>query len=177
MSRLIRGAGLTAVAYGLLLSAAVTPAWAQKSGGGGGGGGSKVATTTILVPLVGPYYSTGVSGAASLTFDATQTSRSMLVSVNGVNMPDGAILHVELRSDGLVQPTSYYPIYLPQTVADLTLAGGSVSASLDTAAGDHVPLFGTFGTISVSAHAPDGTFLGYVVSGSYSSGKKQGGKP
>ena len=83
---------------GLALALAGAARLAQKSGGGGGGsevvgvgadggggGGTKVTTTTVPVTLFGSYYGPGGSGStvakgsASVTFDASQTSRSVIV--------------------------------------------------------------------------------------------------
>jgi hypothetical protein len=173
---------------GLILGAMVTPAWAQKGGSGsgggsgGGGGGNKVATTTVTVPLFGTYYgpggsgSTVATGSATLTFDATQTVRSMTLSVTNVQLPDGMIMHCVITDNGLTQPTAYYPIDVPQLIADVPLSAGKASVSGSTANGDKVPLFGTLGSITVDAINPvTGQDLGIVVSGSFNLTTAKGG--
>jgi hypothetical protein len=110
---------VVAVLCGLIVGAAASPAWAQKSGGGGGGGSgggggaSKPTTTTVTIPLFGTYYgpggsgSTVATGSATLTYDSTQTLRSMTVSVSNVHLPDGMIMHCVITDNGLTQPTAY----------------------------------------------------------------------
>jgi hypothetical protein len=183
MISLFREVGRAATLGAILLAASAAPAWAQKGGGGGGGGGgTRVTTTTVTVPLFGSYYGVGGSGStvstgnATLTYDATQTSRSMTLSVSNVHLPDGMIMHCVITDNGLTQPTSYYPIDVPQLVGDLSLGAGQASVSGSTANGDNVPLFGTIGTITVYAINPvTGQNLGLVVSGSFNLVTQKGG--
>ena len=184
-----RPAGMAAILCGLILGAAASPALAQKSGGssaggGGGGGGSKVTTTTVTVPLFGSYYGVGGSGStvstgsATLTYDATQTLRSMTLSVSNVHLLDGMIMHCVIRDNGLTAPTAYYPIYVPQLIANLPLSAGQATVSGSTANGDNVPLFGTLGSITVNAIDPvTGRDLGLVVSGGFNLTTAKGGRP
>jgi hypothetical protein len=65
---------------------------------------------------VGGSGSTVSTGSATLTYDATQTLRSMSLSVSNVHLPDGMIMHCMITDNGLTQPTSYYPIDVPQLV-------------------------------------------------------------
>ena len=139
-------------------------------------------TTTVTVPLFGTYYGVGGSGStvatgsATLTYDATQTLRSMTLSVSNVHLPDGMIMHCVITDNGLTQPTAYYPIDVPQPFADLSLSAGSASVSGSTANGDNVPLFGTVGSITVNAINPvTGQNVGLVVSGSFVLTTQKGG--
>ena len=145
MVRTLRGSMLAMAVCGLALSLSGTPAWAQKGGsggggggggavavgGGGGGGGVKVTTTTVPVTLFGSYYGIGGSGStvakgsASLTFDASQTSRSFTVSVSNVNLPDGMIMHVDFLDDGLTEPGVYYPVWVTQPAGEEFLSLGA----------------------------------------------------
>jgi hypothetical protein len=184
MFKMLRWAIMTAALSGAMLPASNSTAWAQKGGGGGGGGGggTKVTTTTVAVPLLGGYYGVGGSGStvstgsATLTYDATQTLRSMTLSVGNVHLPDGMIMHCVITDNGLTQPTSYYPIDVPQLVGDLSLGAGQASVSGSTANGDKVPLFGTIGSITVYAINPvTGQNLGLVVSGSFNLTSPKGG--
>jgi hypothetical protein len=141
-----------------------------------------VTTTTVTVTLFGTYYGPGGSGStvptgsATLTYDATQTLRSMTLSVNNVNLPDGMIMHCVITDNGLTQPTTYYPIDVPQLIGDLSLSAGRASVSGSTANGDNVPLFATVGTITVDAINPvTGQNIGLVVSGSYTLTTAKGG--
>ena len=125
------------------------------------------------------------TGSASISFDSTQTLRSMSVTVSSLNLPDGTQLHVDLSSNGLFQPTAYYPVWATQAAGSLTLVGHSVSESISTADGLAVPLFGTAGQIVITAYSANGARLGTVLSGSYSllatggggGGGKSGGQP
>lgn len=189
MSAIIRRAGLNALIVGLSLTLAVAPAMAQKvrgksatGGGGGGGGGSKITLTTVTVPLAGGYYgiggsgSTVATGSVTMTFDTTQTARSMSLSASNVHLPDGTILHCVITDNGLTQPTLYYPVDVPQLIANLPLSAGHASITGSTANGDNVPLFGTIGSITVRAVDPvTGRDLGLVLSGFYNLGLKKGG--
>jgi len=177
----------TAALCGLARTAAAGPALAQKSGGArSGGGGSTVLTQTVPVTLLGGYYGVGGSGStvatgsATLTFDATQTFRSMSVTAGNVNLPDGSRLHVDLASNAVYQATAYYPIWATQAAGSLSLAGHSASESISTADGLSVPLFGTARRIVVTAYSAQGVNLGTVLTGSYSliaKGNKPGGRP
>jgi hypothetical protein len=182
-----RRGSMAAVVCGLALSMTTGQAWAQKSGGtsSGGGGGKAPLTQTIAVPLLGGYYGVGGSGStvatgsASLTFDSTQTLRTMSVTAGNVQLPDGTQLHVDLSSDAVYQATAYYPIWATQSAGSLTLAGYGASESISTADGLSVPLFGTAGRIVITAYSADGRLLGTVLSGTYSTvkGNKPGGRP
>ena len=126
------------------------------------------------VTLFGSYYGIGGSGStvakgsASLTFDASQTSRSFTVSVSNVNLPDGMIMHVDFLDNGLTEPGVYYPVWVTQPAGDEFLSLGAATITLSTANGDSVPLFGSVGSIIVSAIDPiTGFNYGTVVSGSY----------
>jgi hypothetical protein len=141
-----------------------------------------VTTTTVTVPLFGSYYGPGGSGStvatgtATITYDSTQTLRSMTLSVSNVHLPDGMILHCVITDNGLTQPTTYYPIDVPQLIGDIPLSAGQASVSGSTANGDNVPLFGTIGSITVDAINPTtGQDLGLVVSGSYNLTAPKGG--
>ena len=160
-----RPAGMAAILCGLILGAAASPALAQKSGGssaggGGGGGGSKVTTTTVTVPLFGSYYGVGGSGStvstgsATLTYDATQTLRSMTLSVSNVHLLDGMIMHCVIRDNGLTAPTAYYPIYVPQLIANLPLSAGQATVS-----GSTLTLTGTGTVVVRAAQAGNSNFL------------------
>jgi hypothetical protein len=189
-----RELGHTAVLGAILLAALAAPAWAQKGGGGGGGGGggassggggggsTKVTTTIVTVPLFGTYYGVGGSGStvatgsATLTYDVTQTLRSMTLAVSNVQLADGVIMHCVITDNGLTQPTTYYPINAPQLVGDLSLSAGQASVSGSTANGNNVLLFGTIGSITVVAINPvTGQNLGLVVSGSFNLISPKGG--
>lgn len=191
----LRSVGMTVV-FGLALGVAASPALAQKSsatrsstssgGGGGGGGGTAVVTQTIPVTLFGSYYGVGGSGStvatgsATLTFDSTQTLRSMSVTASNVNLPDGTQLHVDLSSNAVFQATAYYPIWATQAAGSITLAVHGATESISTANGLSVPLFGTAGQIVITAYSANGTRLGTVLSGSYSllaNGNRPGGHP
>lgn len=191
MNAMIQRVGLSALIVGLSLSLAGAPAMAAKvrgksatggGGTGGGGGGSKITLTTVTVPLAGGYYgiggsgSTVATGSVTMTFDATQTSRSMSLSASNVHLPDGTILHCVITDNGLTQPTLYYPVDVPQLIANLPLSAGHASITGSTANGDNVPLFGTIGSITVRAVDPvTGHDLGLVLSGFYNLGLKKGG--
>jgi hypothetical protein len=193
MPSLLHRVGTAAVLTGLILACLAAPARAQKSGGGntgggsaggaaGGSGGTKVLTTTVVVPLFGGYYGVGGSGStvatgsATLTYDAAQTLRSMTVSVSNVHLSDGMIMHCMIRDNGLTQPTAYYPIWVDQLIADLPLSAGQASVSGSTVNGDNVPLFGSAGTITVTAVDPStGASYGLVVSGSFNVRAQKGG--
>jgi hypothetical protein len=128
----------------------------------------------VPVTLFGSYYGPGGSGStvakgsASLTFDASQANRSVTVSVRNVNLPDGVIMHVDFLDNGLTEPGVYYPVWVTQPAGDELLSLGAATLGLSTANGDSVPLFGTVGSIIVSAIDPvTGFNYGTVVSGSY----------
>jgi hypothetical protein len=136
----------------------------------------------VAVPLLGSYYGPGGSGStvatgtATLTYDATQTLRSMTLSVSNVHLPDGMIMHSLITDNGLTQPTTYYPVDVPQLIGDLPLSAGQASVSGSTANGDNVPLFGTTGSITVNAINPvTGQDLGVVVSGFFNLTTAKGG--
>lgn len=195
----LRNAGLAAIFCGLILAASDASAAGKKpragitrSGGStststtskpGGGGGNAVATTTLNITLFGGYYGAGGSGStvatglATLTYDATQTTRSVTVTAANVNLPDGTLIHFTFADNGLTSPTAYYPIWANQHAGDAHLASGKATLVLNTAAGDAVPLLGTAGTITVTATNSSGVPLGTVVSGSYSTLPRQGGRP
>jgi hypothetical protein len=85
-------------------------------------------------------------------------------------------MHCVITDNGLTQPTTYYPIDVPQLIGDLSLSAGRASVSGSTANGDNVPLFGTVGTITVDAINPvTGQDIGLVVSGSYTLATSKGG--
>ena len=164
----------TAAICGILTT---TTASAQKSGGSsstGGGGGSASKRTTKSIPLLYSYYN-GVAGLgsavptglATLTFDATQTSRSLSVTITNVNLPDGTIIHFEMADNAFMIPTAYYPIYLPQSAGDVHLVGGTASLSIDTANGDAVPVIGTIGSVTVHAIDNFGNNRGTLGTASY----------
>lgn len=176
----------TGLVFGLSLILTNATALAQKSGGGGGGGGaSKVTTTTVSVPLFGSYYGPGGSGSTvptgsvTLTFDATQTLRSMSLSASNVHLPNGTIMHCVITDNGLTEPGFYYPVDVPQLIANLSLSAGQASISGSTANGDKVPLFGTVGSITVNAiNSVTGQDMGVVLSGFYNltTARKGGGR-
>ena len=107
------------------------------------------------MPLFGSYYgpggsgSTVATGSATLTYDASQTLRSMKVAVSNVHLPDGMIMRCVITDNGLTEPGPYYPVEVPQLIGNPILAAGKASISGSTANGDNVPLFGTVGTITV----------------------------
>jgi hypothetical protein len=136
----------------------------------------------VAVTLFGSYYGPGGSGStvakgsASLSFDASQTNRSISVSVSNVNLPDGMIMHVDFLDDGLTEPGPYYPVWVIQPAGDELLLLGAATLNLSTSNGDSVPLFGTVGSIIVSAIDPvTGFNYGNVVSGSYNLTTIKGG--
>ncbi len=168
---------------------ATTAALAQKStdpSSGGGGGGTKTTTptTTLTVNLYGSYYGIGSGGSlpptglATLTYDATGTSRSLTVSVSNVNLPNGTIIHFEMVDNALTVPTAYYPIWSAQPAGNVYLIGGKASLSIDTANGDAVPLIGTVGSVNVHAVDNHGNDRGTIVTGGYNLvATRKGGRP
>ena len=121
----------------------------------------------------------GTMGSVTVTYDATQTSRSVLVSVSNVNLPDGSILNVIFTDNGLTTSTTYYgtafvTTWVPQVAGVIVIHGGSGSLSISTANGDAVPLFGNAGQISVNTVDDFGNSLANVLFGSYA---PNGNKP
>src|SRR5262245_10824315 len=115
-------------------------------------------------------------GQATLTYDSTQTKRTLSITIANLQLPDGDLIEGILQSDGLVDFTGYYPSWVPQSAGIMVVKAGKAAITLSTAKGDDVPLFGANGNITLSAWTPHGVELGFVASGSYpTKGGKRGG--
>src|SRR5262249_37839993 len=121
----------------------------------------------------GSYYrpggsgSTVATGSATLTYAASQTPRSMTVTVRNVHLPDGLIMRSVITENARTAPGPHYPTEAPPLIGDPTLIAGNATVSGSTGNGDNVPVFGTIGFITVHAINPvTGQDLGLVVSGS-----------
>jgi hypothetical protein len=168
---------------GLVLALSAPAAHAQKggAGGGGGGGGMKSNSFSVIGSIWSPA-SNGLkapSGTATLTYDATQTTRSVSVNLGNVYLPDGTVLNVVFY-DVIVVGTYYTtPIYsfVPHEVGRMVVSGGTARLSISTANGDDVPLFGPNGQVDVYMLDDAGNNTFDIAYGSYLTGGGNPGHP
>lgn len=95
-------------------------------------------------------------GNVTLSYDDTQTTRSISVNLRNTVLPDGTLLNVVFYDVIItyVDPDgSYYPVpvtrYVPHPVGPMVVYGGTASMSVSTADDDDVPNFGPQSQIDV----------------------------
>jgi hypothetical protein len=162
MPFMLRGGGAVALC-GLILGSAGTTPVALGSGGGGGGGLNSV-TVTLSQPGAGNI---GPRGSAVLTFDATQTNRSVAIQLTNVHLPNGTVLSVVFTDNGLILPNFAWAHQLAGT---MVVINGTASGFISTANGDAVPVFGTNGEIDVNVLPGPGVSAGLYMDGVYAFG-------
>jgi hypothetical protein len=148
--RILEPAGMTTIALG--------------SGGGGGGGGLSSVTVALSQPGAGNI---GPRGAAVLTFDATQTNRSVGIQLSNVHLPNGTVLNVVFTDNGLILPNF---MWANQLAGVMVVSNGTASGFISTANGDNVPVFGTNGEITVNVLPGPGVTAGLYMTGVYAFG-------
>jgi len=178
------GLAVLALGVAILLSPArgyASGGSTSSGGGGGGGGGSTTLLQTITFPIQGAYYGVGGSGSTvpsgtvSISFDSTQTTRVISMTITKLALPDGSVISGVMLTNGLVDLTGYYPVYMPQDAGNMIVSAGKATATFSTANGAAVPLFGTTGNITFNAYRADGTPIGFVGMGFYPANGGGGG--
>jgi hypothetical protein len=151
------------VLCGLILGSANTTPAALGAGGGGGGGLNSV-TVALSQPGAGNI---GPRGSAVLTFDATQVNRSVAIQLTNVHLPNGTVLNVVFTDNGLILPNFAWANQLAGT---MVVVNGTASGFISTANGDHVPVLGTNGEISLNVLPGPGVSSGLYMDGVYAFG-------
>jgi hypothetical protein len=81
-----------------------------------------------------------------LTFNATQTTRSVSIQLTNVHLPNGTVLSVVFTDNGLIVGN----VWANQPAGTMVVSNGTASGFISTANGDPVPVFGTNGEITVN---------------------------
>jgi hypothetical protein len=185
MTGAFRSQARIALLGGLLLALSAPAANAQRGGGAGGGGGGISGLKSTTFSLAGSLWSPASNGikapggTATLSYDATQTTRSVSVKLGNVSLPDGTVLNVvyyELIVIGTYYTTPVYS-FIPHKLGTMVVAGGAASGSVSTANGDAVPLFAPDGQIDVYMVDAAGNNTFDIAYGSYTTGGGNPGHP
>lgn len=158
-----RGVG-AALVCGLTLGLAGTTATLGSGGGGGGGGSTGSVTVALSQPGTGNI---GPRGTAILTFDATQTNRSVAIQLTNVHLTNGTVLSVVFNDNGLILPNFAWANQLAGT---MVVINGTASGFISTANGNQVPVFGTNGEITINVLPGPGVSPGLYMDGVYAFG-------
>jgi hypothetical protein len=119
----------------------------------------------VTVPLSQPGTGNiGPRGSAILTFDATQTNRSVSIQLTNVHLPNGTVLSVVFNDNGLILPNFAWASQLAGT---MVVSNGTASGFISTANGDSVPVFGTNGEITLNVLPGPGVSAGLYMNGVY----------
>jgi hypothetical protein len=155
----LRSVGAVVLSGLILVSARST---SEALGGGGGG------VSSVTVPLSQPGAgNVGPRGSAVLTFDSTQTNRSVSIQLTNVHLPNGTVLNVVFIDNGLILPNF---AWAHQLAGKVVVINGTASGSISTANGDPVPVFGTNGEIDVNVLPGPGVSPGLYMTGVYAFG-------
>lgn len=167
---LARNAGALALC-GLALGLLGTSTKALAAGGGGGGGGLNSVSTPLAMNGAGNI---GPRGQATMTFDATQTIRTVTVQITNIHLPNGTVLNVVFTDNSftpVVTPTGVVvQQWVPQVAGLMVVTNGTASLSISTLNGNPVPPFGTNGLITVNTVDASGNTLALYVEGVYAIG-------
>ena len=110
----------------------------------------------------------GPRGSAVLTFDATQTNRSVAIQITNIHLPNGTVLAVVFTDNGLILPNL---AWANQMAGTMVVVNGTASGFISTAAGNAVPVcFGTNGEITLNALPGPGVSGGLYMDGVYAIG-------